>query len=149
MTPVFNPDSDLTGYMGQLGQQARKAAAALRLATSQQKTHALKLMADEIRKAQTDILTANAVDMTKAEAKGISGSFLDRLKLDTGRVEGIAVGLEEIAALPEPVGSVDEQWTQPNGLKFSKVRVPIGVIGMIYGCTLREIGQCLHLARRI
>jgi len=132
MTPVFNPDSDLTDYMGQLGQQARKAAAALRLATSQQKTHALKLMADEIRKAQTDILTANAIDMANAEAKGISGSFLDRLKLDAGRVEGIAIGLEEIAALPEPVGSVDEQWTQPNGLKFSKVRVPIGVIGMIY-----------------
>lgn len=132
MTPVFNPDSDLTGYMGQLGQQARKAAAALRLATSQQKTNALKLMADEIRKAQTDILTANAIDMANAEAKGISGSFLDRLKLDAGRVEGIAIGLEEIAALPEPVGSVDEQWMQPNGLKFSKVRVPIGVIGMIY-----------------
>ena len=132
MSLALNPDTDLTAYMAALGTQARTAAAALRLATSEQKTQALKLMAEEIRKAQADILAANAIDMTKAETKGISGSFLDRLKLDAGRVEGIATGLEEIAALPEPVGSVDEQWTQPNGLNFSKVRVPIGVIGMIY-----------------
>jgi len=132
MSPVLNPDTDLTGYMASLGTQARAAADGLRLAASEQKTAALKFMADEIRDGQNDILAANAIDMTKAEAKGISGSFLDRLKLDAGRVEGIATGLEEIAALPEPVGSVDESWTQPNGLKFSKVRVPIGVIGMIY-----------------
>jgi len=132
MQTVLNPDIDLAGYMTSLGGQARAAAAKLRLATPEQKTKALKLMADEIRKSQADILAANAIDMAKAETKGISGSFLDRLKLDGGRVEGIATGLEEIAALPEPVGSIDEQWTQPNGLKFSKVRVPIGVIGMIY-----------------
>jgi len=130
--PATNPDTDLAAYMASLGEQARSAAAELRLATSEQKTQALQNMADEIRNAQKDILTANAVDMDKAEKKGISGSFLDRLKLDAGRIEGIAVGLEEIAALAEPVGSVDETWTQPNGLKFSKVRVPIGVIGMIY-----------------
>ena len=132
MSLALNPDTDLTAYMAALGTKARAAAAALRLATSEQKTQALKLMAEEIRKAQTDILAANAMDMMKAETKGISGSFLDRLKLDAGRVEGIATGLEEIAARPEPVGSVDETWIQPNGLKFSKVRVPIGVIGMIY-----------------
>ena len=130
--PLVNPDDDLAAYMASLGEQARAAAASLRLATSEQKTQALKNMAAEIRKAKTDILDANGVDMNKAEAKGISGSFLDRLKLDDGRIEDMAVGLEEIAALPEPVGSVDESWTQPNGLKFSKVRVPIGVIGMIY-----------------
>ena len=132
MSLALNPDTDLTAYMAALGTQARAAAAALRLATSEQKIQALKCMADEIRTAQADILAANAKDMTKAQTKGISGSFLDRLKLDAGRVEGIATGLEEIAVLPEPVGSVDETWTQPNGLKFSKVRVPIGVIGMIY-----------------
>ena len=118
--------------MSALGEQARLAASTLRLATSEQKLKALTFMAENIRKAQGDILAANAIDMAKAETKGISGSFLDRLKLDAGRVEGIATGLEDIAALPEPVGAVDEQWTQPNGLKFSKVRVPIGVIGMIY-----------------
>jgi len=129
---ALNPDADLTGYMENLGMQARDAAAELRLAKSEQKTQALQNMANEIRSAQKAILAANTIDMDKAEAKGISGSFLDRLKLDAGRVEGIATGLEEIATLPEPVGSVDEQWTQPNGLQFSKVRVPIGVIGMIY-----------------
>lgn len=129
---ALNPETDLTGYMTSLGEQARTAAAKLRLATSEQKKQALQNMATEIRKAQDDILASNALDMEKAEAKGISGSFLDRLKLDADRVEGIATGLEDIAALPEPVGSVDETWTQPNGLKFSKVRVPIGVIGMIY-----------------
>ena len=129
---ALNPDADLSGYMTVLGDQARSAAAKLRLATSEQKIQALKHMATEIRGAQDDILKANAIDMERAETKGISGSFLDRLKLDAGRIEGIAIGLEEIALLPEPVGSVDATWTQPNGLKFSKVRVPIGVIGMIY-----------------
>jgi len=130
--PALNPDADLTEYMASLGEQACTAAAKLRLASSKQKTRALQIMANQIREAKDSILAANAIDMEKAVIKGISGSFLDRLKLDAIRVEGIAQGLEEIAALPEPVGSVDEQWTQPNGLKFSKVRVPIGVIGMIY-----------------
>ena len=130
--PALNPDINLAGYMTKLGKQARHASAELRLASSEQKTQALHTMAKEIRKAQDDIIAANAIDMSKAKVKGISGSFLDRLKLDAGRVENMATGLEDIAALPEPVGSVDESWTQPNGLKFSKVRVPIGVIGMIY-----------------
>lgn len=129
---ALNPDTDLDSYMRSLGEHALAAAAKLRLATPEQKTQSLLSMANEIRKAQDEILTANRIDMEKAETKGISGSFLDRLKLDPNRIEGMAVGLEEIAALPEPVGSVDETWTQPNGLKFSKVRVPIGVIGMIY-----------------
>ena len=130
--PALNPDTDLAEYMAVLGEQARAAAAELRLATSEQKKQALHYLATAIREAKEDILAANAIDMGKAEIKGISGSFLDRLKLDAGRIDGIAVGLKDIAALPEPVGSVDEIWTQPNGLKFSKVRVPIGVIGMIY-----------------
>jgi glutamate-5-semialdehyde dehydrogenase len=131
-TPAFNTDAELAEYMSRLGQQARHAAAELRLATSEQKIEALSYMAAEIRKGKDSILAANAIDMKAAESKGISGSFLDRLELNEARIEGIAVGLEEIAALPEPVGSIDETWTQPNGLEFAKVRVPIGVIGMIY-----------------
>ncbi|WP_026941087.1 glutamate-5-semialdehyde dehydrogenase [Hellea balneolensis] len=131
-TQTQTPENDLTAYMEQLGHNAREAAASLRLASTDQKTQALKNMAAEIRMAQSDILGANTQDMEAAERKGISGSFLDRLKLNESRIEAMAIGLEEIAALPDPVGSVDETWTQPNGLKFSKVRVPIGVIGMIY-----------------
>ncbi|MDB2437977.1 glutamate-5-semialdehyde dehydrogenase [Hellea sp.] len=118
--------------MNALGLKARRASDVLRLTPSDKKVVALKLMADYIRESQADILAANTLDMSKAKNKGISGSFLDRLKLDASRIKGMATGLEEIAALPDPVGSVDEQWTQPNGLQFSKVRVPIGVIGMIY-----------------
>jgi len=129
---VLNPDIDLAAYMVTLGTQARKAAAELRLAASERKTHALQLMADEIRKTASDILTANNIDMDKAGNKGLSAAMLDRLKLDRSRIDSIADGLTAIAALPDPVGSVDERWEQPNGLKFSKVRVPIGVIGMIY-----------------
>ncbi len=130
--PALNPDSDLAAYMSALGQQARQAASILRLAPPDRKTRALTLMSDGIRKAAPDILAANAVDMDKAGAKGLSAAMLDRLKLDQSRIDSIADGLTSIAALPDPVGSVDETWTQPNGLKFSKVRVPIGVIGMIY-----------------
>lgn len=122
----------LENYMERLGTAARDGAEALRLASSETKHHALMAMASEIRDAETLILKANASDMESAKAKDISASFLDRLKLDAGRVDAMAAGLEAIAALPEPVGSVDETWVQPNGLKFSKVRVPIGVIGMIY-----------------
>lgn len=129
---IDNPNDDLAAYMEQLGHKAREAAATLRLATSEQKAQALKNMALEVRSAAEDILTANVEDMRKAELKGTSGSFLDRLKLDSERIEAMAVGLEDIAALNDPVGSIDDAWMQPNGLKFSKVRVPIGVIGMIY-----------------
>jgi len=89
-------------------------------------------MASEIRKAEQDILDANAKDMIAATEKGLSAAMLDRLKLDPTRVAGIAAGLDAIAELPDPVGAIDKSWTQPNGLQFSQVRVPIGVIGMIY-----------------
>ena len=131
------PDTNLTemnleGYMFELGKNARAASAKLRLTGSKTKSLALNKMAKEVRKASDDILRANFVDMKAAQAKGLSGAMLDRLELNPDRIEGIAAGLEAIATLPDPVGSVDETWTQPNGLAFSKVRVPIGVIGMIY-----------------
>jgi len=85
-----------------------------------------------IRAQADDILTANAEDCTQAEAKGLSAAMIDRLKLDISRVEAIAKSLEDIAAMDDPIGAVDKTWTQPNGIKFAKVRVPIGVIGMIY-----------------
>ncbi len=129
---TLKADSDLEAYMADLGARARIAAKALRLASSAQKVKALTAMAANIRSSEAAILAANKIDMDKGAAKGLSAAMLDRLKLDSGRVEGIAAGLDAIAALPEPVGSIDESWSQPNGLKFNKVRVPIGVIGMIY-----------------
>ena len=133
----MNVHKDISGqtldsYMLGLGQKARKACLDLRRASSELKADALNHMASEIRQASSAILSANETDMKAATAKGLSDAMCDRLKLDSGRIESIASGLEAIAALPDPVGDIDETWSQPNGLKFSKVRVPIGVIGMIY-----------------
>jgi len=118
--------------MNALGHGAKSASATLRLASGETRNAALRAMAVEIRNAKTDILSANAEDMAAASEKGLSAAMLDRLKLDANRVAAIANGLEAIADLPDPVGAVEKEWTQPNGLQFSQVRVPIGVIGMIY-----------------
>jgi glutamate-5-semialdehyde dehydrogenase len=118
--------------MNALGHAARAASKTLRLASGEQRNTALRAMAAHIRKSESDILDANALDMTAAAEKGLSAAMLDRLKLDVVRVTGIADGLDAIANLPDPVGAIEKEWTQPNGLHFSQVRVPIGVIGMIY-----------------
>lgn len=115
-----------------LGTAAKQASEQIRLSSSDMRNRALKLMATEIRKAEAEILDANEKDMAAATEKGLSAAMLDRLKLDPSRVEGIASGLEAIAKLPDPVGAIEKSWRQPNGLEFSQVRVPIGVIGMIY-----------------
>lgn len=115
-----------------LGRAARTAAKALALASTQQKNDALMAMAAKIRRSAADILAENARDLENARAKDLKGSFVDRLTLNEARLEAMARGLEEIAALPDPVGQVMSKWTRPNGLEISRVRVPIGVIGIIY-----------------
>lgn len=115
-----------------LGSAAKQASAQIRLSSTETRNNALKYMAIEIRSAEAKILEANAQDMAAATEKGLSAAMLDRLKLNSARVAGIANGLSAIAELPDPVGAIDKSWTQPNGLQFSQVRVPIGVIGMIY-----------------
>ena len=115
-----------------LGQAARKAASVLALAPTEQKNKALTAMAAKIRRSAADILSENARDLENAKARDLKGSFLDRLTLNQARLEAMAKGLEDIAALPDPVGQVMAKWTRPNGLEISRVRVPIGVIGIIY-----------------
>jgi glutamate-5-semialdehyde dehydrogenase len=115
-----------------LGCAAREAAKALALATTAQKNDALMAMAAKIRRSAADILSENSRDLENARRKDLKGSFLDRLTLNEARLEAIAKGLEEIAALPDPVGEVMAKWKRPNGLEISRVRVPIGVIGIIY-----------------
>jgi glutamate-5-semialdehyde dehydrogenase len=115
-----------------LGQAARDAARVLALAGSAQKNEALTAMAAKIRRSAADILSENARDLENAKARDLKGSFLDRLTLNEARLEAMAKGLEDIAALPDPVGQVMANWTRPNGLEISRVRVPIGVIGIIY-----------------
>ncbi|MFO0991162.1 MAG: glutamate-5-semialdehyde dehydrogenase [Hyphomicrobiales bacterium] len=115
-----------------IGKAAREAQRALALATTAQKNAALKAMAAEIRKAASVIASENAIDVARAQEKGVKGSFIDRLTLNPERIEAMAKGLEDIAALPDPVGATLTEWTRPNGMRIARVRVPIGVIGIVF-----------------
>jgi glutamate-5-semialdehyde dehydrogenase len=122
----------LAGEMLALGQSARAAARAMREASADTKNKALRAAAAAIRAHTKDILAANAEDLAKAKANGISASMLDRLALDEKRIEAMAKGVEDVAALADPVGRELSRWTRPNGLDISRVATPIGVIGIIY-----------------
>jgi len=124
--------SDVERLMLDLGTRARAAATVLALAPTAQKNAALRAMAAALRRSESAILKANALDVADVKAAGQAASFVDRLTLSPDRIEGIAKGLEDIAALEDPVGAVMAAWERPNGLKFERVRVPIGVIGIIY-----------------
>ncbi len=115
-----------------LGHAARDAARLLARASATQKSQALQAAAAALRDRQAAILEANAQDMAAARQKDLSGAMLDRLLLDAGRVEAMARGLEDIDALADPVGEIIGDWTRPNGLRIQRVRVPLGVIGIIY-----------------
>ena len=123
---------DIAEEMDQLGRRARAAVGDIAQATSDRKNTALFEAAAALRARADNLLAANARDMAAAEARNIAPSLLDRLKLDEGRIEAMAAGLEQIAALPDPVGEVLAAWDRPNGLNISRVRVPLGVIGIIY-----------------
>jgi len=118
--------------MHAIGQRARAAAAELALASTAAKNAALLAGAQALRRATPDILAANAKDLAAAREAGRPAAFLDRLMLDEARVAAMATGLEDIAGLPDPVGTILARWTRPNGLAFERVRVPLGVIGIIY-----------------
>ena len=124
--------ADIAAIMHGIGEAARAAARELAQAPSAAKDAAIRAGAAAIRARQADILAANAKDVAAAEKKGMGGALLDRLTLDGTRLEAMARGLEEVAALADPVGTVLAEWERPNGLKISRVRVPIGVIGVIY-----------------
>jgi glutamate-5-semialdehyde dehydrogenase len=122
----------LGGHMLAIGGAAREACAAIARAPASARTAALKAMAAHIRAGAGRILAANAADMDAAISKSLTGPMLDRLQLTPERVEAMARGVEEIAELADPVGSVLATWTRPNGLEISRVSGPIGVIGIIY-----------------
>jgi len=126
------PETGTAQLMAGLGRAARAAAHALSLASAETKNHAIRKAAEEIRARAADILAANARDMAAARANGAAGAFLDRLALDGTRVEAMAKGLDEIAALPDPVGRVLARFERPNGLLIERVATPLGVIGVIY-----------------
>jgi glutamate-5-semialdehyde dehydrogenase len=124
--------SDLKSQIEDFGRRARAAARVLARTSSEQKNRGLLAMADAVVAAAPAILEANQADTTKAAADSLSKAMIDRLTLTTKRIEAMANGIREVAALPDPVGEVIREWTRPNGLRISKVRVPIGVVGIIY-----------------
>ena len=130
--PLAAHDAGLAGIMMAMGVSARAASAEVAKAGPEKRTAALKAMAARIRAAAPALMEANKEDMAAATVKGISGAMLDRLELNASRIEAMAKGIEDVAALPDPVGSVMATWTRPNGLEISRVRGPIGVIGIIY-----------------
>jgi len=130
--PLSANSAALAGTMLAMGDAARAASAAVAKAGPETRSAALKVMAARIRAMAADIMAANAKDMDAARAKGLSGAMLDRLELTPARIEGMAQGVDDVATLPDPVGTVLASWTRPNGLEISRVRGPIGVIGIIY-----------------
>ena len=132
MSAVYELEGDLKAEMSQLGARARKAARTLANATTDEKNAALNAMAASVRANVEPILAANAKDLEAAKDANLRASFIDRLTLTPDRVEAMAKGLDDIAALPDPVGETIAEWDRPNGLKISRVRTPIGVIGIIY-----------------
>jgi glutamate-5-semialdehyde dehydrogenase len=139
--------ADLAQLVAQLGAQARTAARALATTPAARIDAALSAMADELLAAEKDILAANAQDVAAARANGQTPALVDRLTLNPQRLAACAEGLRQVATLPHPVGQVLREWTQPNGIRIAKVRVPLGVIGFVYesrpNVTVDAAGLCL------
>ncbi len=129
---AFEDANDLAALMRDIGTQARQASRVLALASTGQKDAALGAMAQECRAREGDILAANAHDLAEAKASGANKAFLDRLALDANRVAAMADGIAVVRDLADPIGRVMERWTRPNGMSIERVRVPLGVIGIIY-----------------
>jgi glutamate-5-semialdehyde dehydrogenase len=123
---------DLQQYMTDLGQQARTAATVLANAEPGQKNDALQAIADELRKQSETIKTANQRDLDQGKADGLDDAMLDRLELTDARIDGMIEGLQQVAALPDPIGEINEMDYRPSGIQVGKMRVPLGVIGIIY-----------------
>ena len=118
--------------LSELGQRAKAASLALALASTATKDAALAAAADLLSQRSEDILTANAADVERAKADGVPATIIDRLRLSDARIASMAGGLRQVASLADPVGEVVEGWVRPNGIRIEKVRVPLGVVAIVY-----------------
>ena len=128
----MSADSDITAYMHGLGRAARAAARVLARTGTETKNRALRAIAAAIRAQAAPLVEANKRDLDKARAEGRDAAFVDRLTLDAAAIEKMALGVEQVAALPDPVGTISESRRQPTGIEVARMRVPLGVIGIIY-----------------
>ena len=138
---------DITQYMQQLGQQARAAATAMSRADSAVKNAALNAIADAIDASANELKIENARDLDASKANGLDSAMLDRLELNDGRIAAMSAGLRQIAVLPDPVGEITDMAYRPSGIQIGRMRVPLGVIGIIYesrpNVTADAAGLCL------
>ncbi|WP_237134739.1 glutamate-5-semialdehyde dehydrogenase [Pseudohongiella sp. O18] len=124
--------SDIAAYMDKVGSQARQASRITAAATTGQKNQALLAMADAIESSRAELESANARDLEAGKAKGLDAAMLDRLALTPARIDGMVEGLRQVAALQDPVGEISDMRYRPSGIQVGKMRVPLGVIGIIY-----------------
>jgi len=138
---------DVKDYMLQLGQQARAASSAIAKADSGEKNQALYAIAHAIELARDELISANQKDMARGQANGLDAALLDRLELTPARIDGMIEGLNQVAALPDPVGGMTDLDYRPSGIQVGKMRVPLGVIGIIYesrpNVTIEAASLCL------
>jgi glutamate-5-semialdehyde dehydrogenase len=132
MSAVLTAQTDVRAAMREIGAAARAAARVVANAPAERKTQALMAGARLLRERAPEILAANARDLAEARARGLAASFIERLTLDDARIEAMARGVEEVAALPDPVGRVLATFERPNGLRIERVATPLGVVGVIY-----------------
>ncbi len=130
--PLKAVPGKLEATMREIGREARRAGHALALAPASRKNRAIGAMAAAIRRSRSAILAANAEDVAEAKSSGVTRAFLDRLTLNSQRIEAMAAGLDVIRKLKDPVGTVMASWRRPNGMRIERVRVPLGVVGVIY-----------------
>lgn len=131
-TRAEDPVMNVAQIMGEIGRDARAAATRLAIATTAEKQRAIQAAAKSLKSNSQDVLAANVKDMAAGVANGLSDAMLDRLKLDDARIDGIVSALNAIADLEDPVGQTIAQWPRPNGLQISRVRTPLGVVGVIF-----------------
>ena len=129
---MMDARSDVKHYMQQLGQAARDAARAVARAPTAAKNAALLGMARAIRERRTELIAANAADLEQARADGLEPAMIDRLTLSEKGLEAMAAGLEQVAALPDPIGEISDMKRRPSGIQVGRMRVPLGVVGIIY-----------------
>lgn len=122
----------LESYMNEVGQKARAASRLLTRATTEQKNNALFAMAEALEHARPRLKEENAKDLENGKQKGLDAALLDRLELNDGRIDGMIEGLKQVATLPDPVGEITDMVYRPSGIQLGKMRVPLGVIGIIY-----------------
>ena len=125
-------ETELAAHIDAMGRRARAASRALALSSGDRKNAVLLAMADALEAAEQEIMEANARDLQAAPGHGLNAAAIDRLRLDPARLAALAAGVREVAALPDPCGGTIREWSRPNGMKIAKVRVPIGVVGIIY-----------------